>query len=137
MNTSQKNRVWIEDDILYNEFQGKFNFDLAFAVEEKSLVLIKEHGKNILPLVIILKDITDATFDLPVSDYGKMVTSFNLIHHVSGIWVVGATRKVYKLVTVMNKMFFHNKIYTVNSVEKAQQQIMSHASQDKNLLDRE
>lgn len=112
-------RSWIEDGILYSEFQGEISLPSIMETEEDSLRLLKEHNIKIIPLITIFKNMNQMGFKLSFADYGK-ASGITMVKYTSAIWVVGATGMVKRSLSLVNRIFFGNRIHIVDTLEEAQ-----------------
>src|SRR6266403_1529758 len=70
-------KAWIENGILYHEYEDELTLSGVLAAEKKSLFLLDEHGIHMLPVIICLKHIDKTRFKLTMGDYGRVLSLFD------------------------------------------------------------
>ncbi len=135
--TSASHRAWIADGILYHEYVGELTTSAVLDVELKSIQLLKEQRIQTAPGIVLLKNIDKTNFKLKAADYGKVFAGFDLIKRTSAIWIVGAKDDVKKSISVINKIFFGNRMYLVDTLQEAQDAARTLLSSSEPILEKE
>ncbi len=130
-------RAWIDDGILYHEYHGEISIHNALDMEKQSLDLIREHKINIIPAVVILKEVEGAGIKFSPADWGKAVSAISIVSQISGVWVVGANEGVQKAFDLVNKLFVNNGIKFVASLAEAQAAAQKARSSKLSILDKQ
>jgi len=112
--------VYIKNGILYNKYKHEVNIQNALNIEKDSMELIKENSIGMIPNITIVTDVQESSLKLHMKDYSKAFAGFNLIRHLSGIWMVGAKGNIKKAAEVISKSFFLNRINFVDNLEEAE-----------------
>jgi len=114
------NRIWLDNGILYNEYHDDLAIKSIIKVEVASLELIQKAQIELLPMIVLLVNMKPGSFKLGPSDFGKILSSVDLLNHMTCIYVVGADEDFKKKASIMNKIFFGDKVQFIDSLKEAQ-----------------
>jgi len=115
-----QDKAYIKNGILYQEYIGGVAINNILDAEKTSLELIKQQGKNTVPLIIIMKDFDKSPFKIGMADYAKAIRGLGLISHISGIWLIVDSEEAKKGIALVNKTFLGNRMHVVDTLEEAQ-----------------
>jgi len=120
---------------LYHEYIGEITAAAVLDVQGKSIELLKTNNIQRIPIIIILKNIDKTNFKLPIGDYAKAISGFDLVKHVSGAWIVGASDEVKKIIGVINKFFFAGRMHFASTLQEAQVAAHQFAATSESILE--
>jgi hypothetical protein len=133
----QTRRAWVDGGVLYIEFQKEITLPAILEIQKKSMDLLNEGQIKVLPIIVILKNISRDQYKLRMADYGKIVGAFNFVEHISSLWVVGPDEEVKRFVGVANKLYFSNKLRVVDTLKEAQDAAQHFVSSTESILEKE
>lgn len=113
-------RSWMEDGILYMEYHGEVTVSRVLENQKSAMTLLSQRNIQTIPAIVIFNNVDKTRFKVTMADYGKIIASFDLPKHISGVWIVGATAEVKKIIGVVNKMFFSNRLHLIDDLYAAQ-----------------
>src|SRR5688572_11826007 len=135
MPTDTIHKVWIEEGILFHEYQGEITLDHILENEKKSLVIIRENNVDVLPMIVTFRDGSQVSFNLHPTDYGKIITTFDLPEYISGVWIVEAKEEVKKFVQLVHDVFHVSKVRSAKDVSEAKKAAQSLLSSVETIFD--
>jgi len=114
-------KVWIEDGVLYSKFSGELSLETILDAQKQTLELLKQNKINVIPTIIDITEMDEASMKLHLSDLGKIFMSANdVTKHESGIWIVGTKESGRKLSSIVSKLFLNNRLQQAENMAVAQ-----------------
>src|SRR6185369_13868047 len=105
--------------------------------ERKSLALINKSSFRIVPIIISLHNIDKERFKLTMADYGRVLSTFDLAKHASGVWIVGVAEEVKQTIITITNYFLVNRIFFADTLEDAKKAADAFTFTTQSILDRE
>jgi|GEM_PF-2476721 len=136
-NHSQCYKAWIEDGILFHKYQDELTLPVVLEAERKSLALLSSSGSRILPIIVFLQNIDKDRYKLTMADYGRVLSTFDLAKHASGVWIVGVADEVKQTIITIGNYFLVNRIFFADNLEEAKKAAKSFTFSSHSILDRE
>ena len=116
---SSSQSVWIEDGVLFHQYHGEVTLERILENEKKSIIIINEQRVDVLPMIVLFKDISKTKFKLNITDYGKVITTFDFPEYISGIWVVETANEVKKFIDFISETFNVSKVRVAKDLQEA------------------
>lgn len=135
INNSSHN-VWIEEGILFHEYQGEITLDHILENEKKSLMIIRENNVEVLPMIVTFKNGSQVSFNLHPTDYGKIITAFDLPEYISGLWIVETKEEIKKFVELINSVFHLKRVRAAKDIIAAKEEALLLLSSAETILDK-
>lgn len=114
-------KAWIDNGILYNEYASHLDVSIALETAKRSVELMKEEKLSKAPVIADFTRVAEAHFSMKLTDYAKIIRSFDLLRHLTSIWIVGASPKVREQLTIASRAFFEGQMHFADSVDQAKQ----------------
>lgn len=111
--------VWIDDGILFADYRDTMTTADVLRREEIAIQLLNAGAIKLIPFVLVLTNVSKATFSLKLSDYGKIITSTDFMKRITGIWAVGVPEDLENYAIPIISSFFGKKFYFMDSLEQA------------------
>jgi hypothetical protein len=135
--TSSAKLAWIENGILYNEYHTRLTLTDVLETEKASLSALGEHNIQILPVIVFLIGIKKSDFKLSFADYARVLCTFDIGRHASGVWIIGVPEEVKETILMISNYFAVHRIFFADSVKEAQEAAESIKYSTQSILDRE
>lgn len=128
---------WIDNGILYHEYQNELTLTRVLEAEKESLALLSKHNLQIVPMIVLLRDLDKTQFKLTFADYGRVLCTFDIARHTAGIWIIGVPEEVKATIVTINKYFLIHQIFFAENLKEAQEAAHQVQFSTKSILDRE
>jgi hypothetical protein len=115
----QANSVWLDDGVLYINFNQPFTFEAVQETNSKGNVLREAAGLTHVPVILIYTN-AGKKIDLNLPDLTNASVSANL-EAVSTIITVGLDGPSLQLAKLANKFVFKNRLVFCNTLEQARE----------------
>jgi len=127
----------IDDGVLYADFFDESCLENILEAELEAIELIRAKNIHLIPLVITMSGVNQSRTDLNVTNLSKVISSNEIIRHLSGIWVVGAEKNIKRICYIMNKVFLDNRIHLVDTLAEAKKDAIACKSIDCPILEQQ
>jgi len=134
MNEDEKS-IWMNDGILYAEYINSMSTPQIVKREEIAVKMLNDAKIEIIPFILILKNIDRSSLSIKLSDWGKILNANGFMKRVTGIWVVGAPNSLKFYVLPIISPFFGKRFYFIDSLEEAVKQAKKSNASDSSLLE--
>jgi hypothetical protein len=131
MNTTN-DRAWIEEGIVYAEYNNAINVETVLAMIGQCLELIRTSGQNVVPLVVIFAPTSHLQVGL--TQLGKL-SNTDLLKHVSMVCVVGVRPVEAKLIQTLGALFLNHRVQMFDSLDLARKQAKAYLREDRPVLE--
>lgn len=130
-----KEKAWIEEGIIYINFSGALDFASVIRAEQKEKKLISDNKIDTIPVIAIFNDVDSANTKVELGGLSKIITAYNVIKHVSGIWLVGTKGNVRKSANLMNKFFMGGRMHLEDDLDKAKAEARELINETTSIID--
>ena len=116
----QSTTTWLEDGIIYSEIRDELSLKNLLEAEEAALKIVKEHNLSHVPTIVIMSENLNDKVVLGVSEFGKAISSNQIVKHLTSVAIVGAGEHMKRVGGMFNKLFFSNRIHFFDNLQEAQ-----------------